>query len=124
MGLWGAKAGSSGLVEAYNAFVISQTAEAALAALSSMKGARLQLARSNAPELKTWIDDDRPPVLNDAELLVARFTTRRHKPIATLVNWANHPEAAGSKKHADLRRLPRRILPDAGRRWAPECRSS
>ena len=43
MGLWGPKMGVSGLVEAYNKFVIDQTAEAALAALSGMKSARLHL---------------------------------------------------------------------------------
>ena len=36
-------------------------------------------------------------MVNDAELVVMRLTTRRHKPIATMVNWANHPEALGSK---------------------------
>jgi len=98
MGLWGAKVGQSGLVEAYNQFVIQQTAEAALAALGSMKGARVHLAKNSSAELKQLIDDDRPPVLNDAEVTVMRLvTTRRRRPIATLVNWANHPEALGSK---------------------------
>ena len=100
MGLWGPKIGVSGLVEAYNQFVIDQTADAALAALKAMKGARLHLGKSSTPELKAMIRDNRPPILNDAELVVMRLTTRRRKPIATLVNWANHPEALGSKNTA------------------------
>lgn len=98
LGLWGAKLGASGIVEAYNQYVIQQTADAALAALGSMKNARLHLAKSSTPELKRLIDDDRPPNLPDAEVVVMRLTTtRRRRPIATLVNWANHPEALGSK---------------------------
>lgn len=97
LGLWGARMGVSGIVAAYNQFVIEQTADAALAALRGMKGARLHVAKSNTPELRQLIHDSRPPVVNDAELLVMRFTTRRHKPISTFVNWANHPEALGSK---------------------------
>jgi len=98
MGAWGAKPGESGLVEAYNQFVIEQTAQAALAAVQSMKGARMQLAKTSTPELKAMIHDTRPPVVNDAEVTALRLVTgRRQRPLATLVNWANHPEALGSK---------------------------
>jgi hypothetical protein len=98
LGLWGPRSGVTGLVEAYNQFVIDQTAEAALAALNSLKGVRVQLAKSSTSELKQLIADNRPPVVNDAEITVLRLTTgRRRRPLATLVNWANHPEALGSR---------------------------
>lgn len=98
MGLWGPKAGVSGLVEAYNQFVIQQTADAALAALHSLKGVKVQLAKSSTPELKQMVRDTRPPVVNDADVIVMRLTSgRKRRPLATLVNWANHPEALGSR---------------------------
>ena len=97
MGLWGAKTGVSGIVEAYNQFVVDRTVEAALAALNGMKGARLFVAKDNSPVLKTFLNDTRPPVVNDAEVTVLRLTTKRRRPLATLVNWANHPEALGSR---------------------------
>lgn len=97
MGLWGPKPGVSGLNEAYNTLVINRTAEAALAALRGMRHARLHLARTTSPVLDSFIDDDRPPRLHDSELLVMRLTRRSGQGIATLINWANHPEALGSK---------------------------
>lgn len=96
MGLWGSSRAVSGLDEGYNAYVIQRTVETAVAALGSMKGARLALTRAHPPELDRFIDDDRPPVLHDSEVAILR-AARNGKTIGTLVNWANHPEALGSK---------------------------
>lgn len=57
----------------------------------------MRLARDSSSELRAMIDDDRPPVVSDAELVVLQVRDGRSRPIATLVNWANHPEALGSK---------------------------
>lgn len=97
MGLWGPKEGVSGLDEDYNSFVIQRTAGAAVSALRNMQPARLHLSRTYPPELDSYIHDDRPPVQHDAELLVMRLSRRNGRTIATLINWANHPEALGSK---------------------------
>ncbi len=97
MGLWGPREGVSGIDEAYNALVIQRTADAAVAALRSMKGARAFTARTHPPELDSFIDDDRPPKKHDSELLVLRLTRGDGRGIATVINWANHPEALGSK---------------------------
>jgi hypothetical protein len=97
MGLWGASPGVSGLNEAYNAFLIERTAEAAVAALRSLRPAVVRLARFHSPELDTFIHDNRPPVVHDSELVILSATGRDGSPIGTLVNWANHPEALGSK---------------------------
>jgi hypothetical protein len=97
MGLWGPNLRVSGLNEAYNAFLIERTAEAALAALGSLRPALVRLARFHSPELDTFIHDNRPPVVHDAELVVLSASERDGSPIGTLVNWANHPEALGSK---------------------------
>jgi hypothetical protein len=97
MGLWGPKEGVSGIDEDYNTFVIQRTAGAAVSALRNMKSARLHLSRTYPPELDSYIDDDRPPKQHDAEILLMRLTRKNGTTIATLINWANHPESLGSK---------------------------
>ena len=51
----------------------------------------------HSAELDTFIDDTRPPVVHDPDLIVLSLTGRGGKPIATVVNWANHPETLGSR---------------------------
>ncbi|MDX2178733.1 MAG: hypothetical protein SFV18_04005 [Bryobacteraceae bacterium] len=97
MGLWGPREGVSGIDEAYNALVVTRTIEAANAALKSMRRARATLATTHPPELDSFIDDDRPPIVHDADLIVLRLTRNNGQGIATLINWANHPEALGSR---------------------------
>ncbi|MCS6952556.1 MAG: hypothetical protein NZM33_06820 [Bryobacteraceae bacterium] len=97
MGLWGPKLGVSGISEAYNAFVVERTAEAAAEAVGSLRPATIRLARFHSPELDRFIHDNRPPVVHDSELVILSAAGRDGRPIATLVNWANHPEALGSK---------------------------
>ena len=97
LGLWGPKEGVSGLNEEYNAFVVRRTIEAAQAALKSMHGAKLAVTKTHPPELATYIRDSRPPQVLDDELVIVRLTRGNGRGIATLINWANHPEALGSK---------------------------
>lgn len=97
MGLWGPAQGQSGIHETYNQLVVDRTAEAANEALAKLEPARLRLASAKAPELDTFIDDDRPPLVHDAELIAFMAENKSGKPIAVLVNWANHPETLGSK---------------------------
>ena len=97
MGLWGPKLGVSGRNPDYNRLVIERTVEAAQEAAATMRPATLNAAQVTSPELESFIHDSRPPVVLDAELIVLSFDGRDGKPIATLVNWANHPEVLGSK---------------------------
>ncbi len=97
MGLWGPRAGVSGINETYNNLVVQRGAECIVAAVRGMKRAQLLLARTNFSDLKKFLHDTRPPVVHDEELLVLAVRDRRKRSIATLVNWANHPEALGSK---------------------------
>ena len=97
MGLWGPNPEISGINEDYNVYFIQQTSTAALNALKNLRPARLVLGRSTDPLLDSFISDDRPPVRHDAELLLLAANDSRGSRIATLVNWANHPEALGSK---------------------------
>ena len=96
MGLWGPE-GKTGINEAYMSFLTAQTAKAAVGAYQSMVAARLVMAKTHPDELDSFIHDSRPPVRHDAELLAIRAIDAANKTIATLINWANHPEALASK---------------------------
>lgn len=96
MGLWGPNEATSGINEEYNSFVIERTAEAAVAAISDLRPAAIRLAKTHPPELDTFIHDNRPPEVHDAELILLEADAADGKTIATLINWANHPETLGS----------------------------
>ncbi|MGA3074005.1 MAG: hypothetical protein ABSG56_09955 [Bryobacteraceae bacterium] len=97
MGLWGPAAGQSGIDEAYNSFVVDRVAEAAKGALAALVPATPSLAVVHSAELDSFINDDRPPVVHDPDLIVLSLTGKDGKRIATAVNWANHPETLGSR---------------------------
>jgi hypothetical protein len=97
MGLWGPNQATSGINDDYNRFVVEQTAAAALEAIGNLRPATIVLAKTHPPELDTFIHDDRPPEVHDAELILLAAVGKDGKSIATLVNWANHPETLGSR---------------------------
>jgi hypothetical protein len=96
MGQWGAGAGKSGLNEKYNTLVVEQIAAIAIRALDGMKPAQARLAEVKSTVLDSFIDDTRPPVVHDSNLIVLALDDLAGAPIATVVNWANHPETLGS----------------------------
>jgi hypothetical protein len=97
MGLWGAAEGRSGIDETYNGLVVERVAEAAVGAIRNLQPAVVKLGEAHPSELDQLIHDDRPPDVHDAGVTAMNVTTTRGRPIATLVNWANHPETLGSK---------------------------
>jgi hypothetical protein len=97
MGRWGPGHGVSGINETYQTFVIEQVARAAVGALDALRPATLRLAIVRNTELDGFISDNRPPDRHDSDLIVLSLSDRAGKPIATVVNWANHPETLGSK---------------------------
>jgi len=97
MGLWGPQMGVSGIDEAYNQLVIDRTVEAAAEAVAGLQPATLRTGAVTPPDVATFFDDDRPPVVNDPEILVLAIDGTKGTRLATLVNWASHPEAIGSK---------------------------
>lgn len=97
MGLWGPAAGQSGIDDAYNGLVVDRVAEAAQGALAALEPATPSLAVVHSAELDSFIDDDRPPVVHDPDLIILSLTGKDGRRIATAVNWANHPETLGSR---------------------------
>jgi hypothetical protein len=97
MGLWGPQMGVSGIDEAYNQLVIDRTIEAVVESVSGMRPAAARAAGATPADVWRFFDDDRPPNLNDPEILVLAIDDRNGSRIATLVNWASHPEALGSR---------------------------
>jgi hypothetical protein len=97
MGLWGPNAGTSGINNDYNRFVVDGTVAAAVEAIANLRPATIALAKTHPAELDTFIADNRPPDVHDSELILLAATGKDGKPIATLINWANHPETLASK---------------------------
>jgi len=97
MGLWGPEPGKSGISDEYNTFVVERVAEAARAAVKTMKPVTVTLARLRSPELDEMIHDSRPPEVHDSELVVLALADEAGQDVATVVNWANHPEVLGSQ---------------------------
>lgn len=96
MGLWGLD-GKTGINEAYMSLVTRQTAQAAIDAVKSLQPATLTIAETHPGELDTFIHDSRPPDRHDAQLYAVKAVDAKGQTIATLINWANHPEALASK---------------------------
>ena len=97
MGLWGPDRQHSGINDAYMSLVVERVAQAAVTAVRTMQPALIKAGQAHPSDLDQFIHDDRPPELPDAGVIVLQVNTERGKPIATLVNWANHPETLGSK---------------------------
>lgn len=102
IGLWGPLATTTGRVDWVLQSLYDNASLAVKDALSSMQPAHLTIASTkliNDPANPMSLTDDfnkdiRDPVIFDPTLTIARFT-RASAPtetIATLVNWADHPE--------------------------------
>ena len=92
MGLWGRTPFESGINPQYMDWLDDRIAETALSALRSTKPAKMELARDDHPLLALLQDDSRPPYVKDPHLFVMKLTAADGAPIATLVNWSDHPE--------------------------------
>lgn len=97
MGLWGPASGRTGINDSYMKMLTDQVAGCAQDAIRAMRPARIKLAEVRTPELDTFINDSRPPVVHDPEIVAMQASTPTGEPIATLINWANHPETLGSR---------------------------
>ncbi|TAM84259.1 MAG: hypothetical protein EPN47_02790 [Acidobacteria bacterium] len=98
LGLWGPALLKSGVNVQYLDWVVDQISNTAVRAASNMQEARMTLARNDSPLLKLLQGDSRPPYVKDPYLFAMRLVSAANdKPIATLVNWSDHPETLDSK---------------------------
>ena len=96
MGLWGPTPLESGMDEKYMDWLDDRITSTALQAVHSMQDARMTLARDDHPLLAMLQSDSRPPYVKDPYLFVMQLTSvAGDHPIATLVNWSDHPETLG-----------------------------
>lgn len=104
IGLWGPRALVTGYNPAFNARLRDGAVGAIQDAVAALAPAQLQIAKTLVlndpadPQSRTdrWNQDIRFPKIFDPTLTVARFV-RADAPtttIATVVNWANHPEVS------------------------------
>lgn len=97
LGLWGRFRFSCGVNEGYLEMVKRLTVKALTEAALNMRKCKLSVAQA-----KTGVDgligDSRPPFVVDDRLTVMRFfDAATLKTMCTIVHWANHPEAFGSR---------------------------
>lgn len=97
MGLWGRSQLESGIDTRYMDWLDDRIAAAAVSALHSLKPANIAFGRDDDPALALLQDDSRPPYVKDPHLLVMRINSAGGEPIATAVNWSDHPETLGGK---------------------------
>ncbi|MBC7287440.1 MAG: hypothetical protein H5T86_05220 [Armatimonadetes bacterium] len=90
VGLWGPSEDVPGVDEEYRKYVKDRTVEAIKRALRSMRTARIRLARTQAPPNCAVNHDD--PEIIDPEISILQAVNPAGEPIATVVNWACHPE--------------------------------
>ncbi len=96
LGLWGANPTHTGINSVYMRFVKEQMVKSIDLARQNLQPATLRMIR--LPDVTNGLRDSRPPTVTDPDVYVLQFLKpQTREPIATLVNWANHPEALGSK---------------------------
>ena len=97
LGLWGPAPGRTGLVPAYQRWLRERVVEAVLRAEGRLAPVRASFAVVDHPHLRWAIEDSRPPLVYDHRLYVLAFREPGGRPVAAVVNWANHPESVGSR---------------------------
>jgi hypothetical protein len=98
LGIWGPALLKTGLNVKYLNWVLARIADTGVRAARNMQEARMTLARDHSPLLRLLQGDSRPPYVKDPYLFAMRLdSAATGKPIATLVNWSDHPETLDSK---------------------------
>ena len=96
LGLYGPTPLETGIDERYLDWLDSKIAATAVEAVRSLQPARMELGRDDHPLLALLQIVDRPPFVKDPYLFAMLLrASASGKPIATLVNWSDHPETLG-----------------------------
>jgi len=97
MGLWGESEYVSGVNPEYRKMVQVKAADAICEAFKNRRPARLEFASVDSVE-KDLVDDGRPPYVYDCGIRLLKVSEKENGNLmGMLVNFANHPETAGSK---------------------------
>jgi hypothetical protein len=101
VGLWGPNQLTTGLNAEYQALTRERAALAIKGAVEALAPARMRVAQAITADpggTLNYVNDTRDPIIYDPTLTIAQFTAAEDATttIATLVNWAAHPEYAGS----------------------------
>ena len=92
VGLYGPSTMESGVDSTYMAYVRDRVIEALINAVASLRPATMESGMIHTG-LDTYQIDQRDPVILDDLLSVIRFTSTEYgNVLATLINWASHPE--------------------------------
>jgi hypothetical protein len=103
VGLWGRDLARTGLNRAYQTRVRTRTAAALRAALTALRPVRMRVAQTATVDAMgstlDYVNDTRDPVIYDPTVTVVQFVddAMPTQTVATLVNWAAHPEYTGSE---------------------------
>jgi hypothetical protein len=108
VGGWGPNEVTSGIHPGYRQQVRQGIVDAVKDALAQMKPVRVTagsvpVADPVTGDMTRYVGDSRDPVVIDNVLHTLQFldlSSVPAKPLATLVNWAHHPEAVGSSNQA------------------------
>jgi hypothetical protein len=93
LGLWGPDRQTSGVDPQYMAWLQAQIADSVESALGALRPARLRAAVVRAP--RGVVKNIRDPGILDDDLACLRVETPQGRPLATMLNFAAHPEAMG-----------------------------
>jgi hypothetical protein len=94
VGLWGPRLGVSGVNPEYHAMVLQRTVDLVKELSGRLRKAKMKAAET-ALNPRGLCQDGRQPVVIDPDLAVMRFVADDGPPIATVVRWSCHAEAAG-----------------------------
>ena len=105
VGGWGKNSLTYGVNEEYQRFVRVQIAAAVTEAVRALKPVQVTIGSIPVQEpngdLTPYVNDVRDPVIIDNTLHTMQFTAvddmGKRTPVATIVNWAFHPESIGDK---------------------------
>lgn len=105
VGGWGKNSLTYGVNDGYQAFVRAQIAEAVTEAVRALKPVQVTIGSIPVQEqngdLSPYVNDVRDPVIIDNTLHTLQFTAvddaGKRTPVATIINWAHHPESIGDK---------------------------
>lgn len=90
IGLWGPSETKSGVDERYMAFLEGRVVEAVEKAAKAAVPVALRVGSATVPD--SFVKNARDPMVQDKTVTVAQLVGEDRKTVATLVNYASHPE--------------------------------